>query len=250
VPDDPVSLSLVALIIGVAALTQGVLGFSFGLVSMAGLPLLLGIDRSVALVSVWSAGVNLSIFLELRKHLDRSKVLPLLIGGLFGIPVGVFLLKRAPGDVLRLVFGLVVLGWAVQSMLAARPDRDVADRWGPVAGFFGGMLGGALNSGGPPAVMYVSRKTWEPDAVRATLQAFFLEISTVQLTLYTLTGVFTQETLRTNLLLAPVVLAGVIGGVRLGRAIDREAFRRLLLASLSVTGVVYVVRASIALLPA
>ena len=226
-----------------ASFAQGVVGFGFGMLSMAVLPLLFDVSFAVVVVSGLGLLVNGSMLMSLRREVAFKRVAPLLAGGLFGIPLGVGFLRSAPGDSLLFALGAVVLGYVGWSVWGRPPRGGLTRGWGVLAGFAGGVLGGAFNTGGPPAVMYVSGQPWSAGATKATLQVFFVLTSVVQLSLFAASGLLSKSSLALDLLYAPGVLAGVLMGVRLGEHLDRDRFRKLLLGALFVLGLVFVARA-------
>lgn len=226
-----------------ASFAQGVVGFGFGMISMALLPLVFDVSFAVVVVSGLGLLVNGSMLVSLRRDVSWHAVAPLLAGGIFGIPLGVGFLRAAPADLVLLALGTVVLGYVGWSIWGRPPREGLARGWGLVAGFTGGILGGAFNTGGPPAVMYVSGQPWSVGTTKATLQVFFVLTSVVQLSLFGASGMLSVASVGLDLVCAPAVFLGVWLGVRVGRRIDKDRFRVILLGALFVLGVVFVVRA-------
>jgi uncharacterized membrane protein YfcA len=175
--------------------------------------------------------------------MDKSKYWPLLVGGLIGVPCGVGFLVLAPKNIITGILGLVILAyvlWRSAGKIAFETQPNY--KWGVAAGLLGGALGGAFNTSGPPAVMYVSGRSWSPNTVKATLQVFFCLNSVVQLSLYGYEGYLTCEVFTYDLILLPFVLLGVwLGGVLSSRFSSR-LFEHLVMGGLVVLGVVFIVR--------
>jgi len=225
-----------------AALTQGIAGFGAGMVAMAILPFVLeDLEDAVAVVAILCLVINGAIFIQLRQHVQRAQVLPMILGAVIGVPLGSLALQTIPAQYLKLGLGLVILWYSGQSLLSSGSQRRLAsDRWGFPFGLAGGALGGAFNTGGPPAVIYVTLKDWNKDQVKATLQAFFLSISLTQLPVYLAAGILRTEHLLLDAVALPALGLGLWVGTRVYDRIDTEAFRKVVLVGLGIIGLIYV----------
>ena len=166
----------------------------------------------------------------------------MILGALIGVPLGSLALQTIPAQYLKVGLGTVILWYSAQSLLSSGSGRRlISDRWGFPFGLAGGALGGAFNTGGPPAVIYVTLKDWNKDQVKATLQAFLLSISLTQLPVYIAAGILRTEHLLLDAVALPALGLGLWIGTLVYDRIDTEAFRRVVLIGLGVIGLVYVV---------
>lgn len=234
-------LAAVAALVALAALVQGAMGFGFGLVSMATVPLLIGVKATVPLVTVFGLLLNVVLLFQLRDAVHRSRLWPTVLGALVGTPIGVAFLANADPSQLLVVLGvmLVFFAWWLGRSGAVR-ERHAA--WGVGAGFFGGIMGGAFNTGGPPVVAYVSSKPWSPRGIRANLQGHFLLVGLFQIGLFISVGLLTADSLQTNLLLLPAMAAGALLGDAISSRLSPERFRLLIRGGLAILGVVMLAR--------
>ncbi len=249
----PPETALLALVLLVAAFTQGATGFGFGLVAMSVLPHVLGIRQAVPVVAVFSLFVGAVVLWGWRQHLRPREIAPILLGEVVGTPLGVLFLTSVEPRVVTGALGLLLVAWSGGHLVseassgaparrgaAARPPPSRA--WGVLAGFLGGTIGGAFNTGGPPVIVYATARRWEPGAFQANLQVVFLFNTVLQLGLLSARGFVTREVLRLDLIGLPVLLAGVVTGALVARRIPATAFRRVVLALLVVFGLVLLVR--------
>jgi len=231
------------LVLFFGALVQGVIGFGFGMVSMAVLPFLFDVRVCVPLVCVFGIVVQASILWNIRADIDFKKSAPMMAGALVGIPIGVGFLYKANESMITLVLGVVIVAYVLWSTLGSQSSgQSISTRWGYLAGLFGGALGGAFNVSGPPVVMYVSGQPWSPGATKAALQIFFVMCSLTQSTLYSIGGLLTLDVLKLNGLMVVGVLAGAWVGSRVADGINKESFRKMVLGGLLILGVVYIAR--------
>jgi uncharacterized membrane protein YfcA len=237
---------IVAAVVFVAAALQGSLGFGFGLVTMSVLPRFLGIDGAVPLVALLGQLINVLLLVQLRRSVRWSHLRAVLLGGLLGTPVGVWMLASAKPRALSVGLGVTLLGWFVLTKArdlrggAARPP--IGEAWGYVAGVAGGVLGGAFNTGGPPMVMYAASRTdWTPDETRALLQAFFACTAAVQLPLLVQSGLLDAEVAWSALTVLPAVAFGLLAGRWIATKLDPNRYRGLLAWAIAGLGVSYLV---------
>lgn len=231
------SYLIIAAIIFGGSLVQGLAGFGFALVAMPLLALMLPMKELVPLVALSGTFLTLVLFLYLRKSFSLKKILPLLAGAVVGIPAGVFLLTRVDEKFIKLLLAGILLIYSLLSLSGRLRPRDLSHRWGYLAGFFSGLLGGAINSNGPPVIVYSSLQKWSPDEVKVTLQSFFMASGIMIVTSHGISGIITMKVIRLWGMAIPVILAGIYVGMEFYSRIDRDLFRKtvlVLLLSLAV----------------
>ena len=81
---------------GLAGIVQGTVGFGFGLVAMSTLPLWMDIKEAVPVVALLCLVVNATLTWRLRAHLSWSRIGPLLLGSLAGVPAESFIRYAGP----------------------------------------------------------------------------------------------------------------------------------------------------------
>lgn len=259
-PPPDVLVPLLAIIL-LAGATQGVAGFGFGMLAMGLSPLVLPFQESVPVVAVLAMGSRIIVLLGWRRHVEWYRLRPLLIGAVLGVPLGIYALVHLERRWVLASLGLVIVSFALRGLRAEfgarravetetldRGDDPQGRKWGYLAGVLGGALGGGFNVGGPPAVIYVSSRRWAQGGVKATLQTYFITISTVQIALLLYEGLLTPELLLVDALLVPALVLGTVAGHRVARRVPNEVFRRVLLFVLLALGLNFVVRAALTLL--
>lgn len=115
-------------------------------------------------------------------------------------------------------------------------------------GVLSGVLGGALNEAGPPVVMYLALERWDKDALKGTLQFYFLLISLFSVTMLTLKGILLPRHLVAAAAGLPAAAAGLGLGVALYRRLDQRLFGRVVVVAFFVAGVSYIAHSAAELL--
>ncbi len=228
------------LIFMVAGFTQGVTGFGFGLLAIPLLSLFIDIKIAVPLCSLLGILITAFLSLRLRKHIDRRKILPLLLGCIPGVAAGTLVLKKAPTALLSVLMGIMLIAYGLYRLQSREQPNSIHPRWAYVAGFFTGAISSAFSAGGPPTIIYATLRGWDKDGIKATLSGFFLTGGLAVITAHALTGLTTSLVIHYFLLSAPVAIGGVFMGSLLYDRIDTGAYLKLLHLLLLALGVLMV----------
>jgi uncharacterized membrane protein YfcA len=138
------------------------------------------------------------------------------------------------------MIGLLALGFVADS-LAGRcallrpgaPQPLGAGRlWRSLAGFTS-FVG---HAGGPPAAVYLFGRRLEKTPFQATSVLTFWWVNLIKFPAYASLGMFTAETAKATLLLAPFGIAGVVIGAWAHRRVSEVWFFGLAYALLGATG--------------
>ena len=240
----PHTLDLIIVLAGAlaAGFVSGFAGFGTGLVSAGlwfhALPAMF-VPPLVALASVAGQLVG---FVSVRKSFDWPQALPYLIGGVIGVPFGVWALSQASPDFLRLVVGVFLVAYAVfQLTFAGR--MTIGDAGGKAAdgcvGVSGGFLGGFAGlSGVPPLVWLQLRNTGTSAQQRAIYQPFNLIVLTLASLGMAIGGQITLTVVKIAALCLPVTLIGAWLGTRAYKRISEQGFRLVVLMLLLASGLI------------
>lgn len=235
------SLVIVLLGAAVAGFAQGVSGFAFALVALSiwawAVP-----PQLAAPMSVFGALVGQVVVLPwVWRGFDWSKLWPLLLGGLMGVPLGVYLLHWLDPDVFKLTLGVFLLVYCPVMLLYPPRTEPAYNRIGDgLAGFAGGMLGGIGGMSGPVPTLWTTIRGWSKDVQRGMLMAFNICMHVATMTVYVSTGTITREALIMFAWITPALIVPAIIGVQLFHRLDQRAFRRMILVLLTLSGIALV----------
>lgn len=130
-----------------AAFVAGLAGFAFGLVAMAIWLHLLTPTQTAILIMFYALIVQGYAVWKLRRALKPRRLLPFVIGGLAGIPLGVELLRVVPAVSMRVAIGVFMIIFSLYSLLKPalppmKGERPMADGGiGVLSGIVGGATG-------------------------------------------------------------------------------------------------------------
>jgi uncharacterized membrane protein YfcA len=227
---------IVSLVVFVAVFVQSLVGFGSAMVAMALLGAGLGLAIASPLVALTSLTLEIGYLARRAAALNLGAVWRLIAGALAGVPLGMLALRRVPDHVLLPALGLVIGAYALYGLWGGRLPQLQHPAWGYGAGLLAGVLGGAYNTSGPPAIVYGDCRRWAPPEFKSNLQAFFLVADGLVVLGHTAAGNVTPTTLTYYALAVPAILFGLWLGFRLERRLAPAAFRRLALLLLLALG--------------
>lgn len=231
---------IVALGAVVAGFVQGLSGFAFGLVAMSFWAWALE-PRLAAVLAVFGALTGQVIAaVSVRRGFDVQRLLPFVLGGLAGVPAGVWLLPRMDVDAFKAVLGGLLIVWCPAMLMAKRLPRirfggRLADG---AVGLAGGVMGGIGGFTGTLPTLWCTLRGFDKDTQRAVIQNFNLSMLAVTMAIYLATGIVTREMLPLFAIVAPAMLVPTLLGARLYVGISEARFRQVVLGLLTVSGVV------------
>jgi uncharacterized membrane protein YfcA len=236
---------ILLVVIGAAAagLVQGLSGFAFGLVAMAFWAWAVPPQLAGPMVVFGSLVGQILGVGSVKRGLDLVRTLPFIVGGVIGVPIGVALLRYIDPTWFKFAVGALLVIYCPAMLFAADLPRitaggRVADG---LAGAVGGMMGGLGGLTGPAPTLWCSLRGWSKDEQRAVFQSFNLAMAALTLITYAVTGLLTRETTHMFLYVLPAMIVPTLIGARLYTRFSDVAFRRLILALLTVSGVVLLV---------
>jgi len=135
------------------------------------------------------------------------------------------------------VLGVVITGYAFYSLLGLKMPLLDGSFWAYLAGLFGGLLGGAYNTSGPPVILYADCRRWPPDEFKSNLQGYFVVSSIAVVTGHALNGNLTPQVWDIFWWMIPFTFVGLVAGLSLGRWLNPAIFRKVVLILLVVMGI-------------
>lgn len=225
-----------------ATFVRATLGFGEALVAVPLLALFIPIKVAAPVAVLISITVAAIALVQDWRHVHLRSASWLVASTLIGTPLGLLLLTRVEGSIVKVCLSLILAGFSTYSLLPrARVVLD-DDRLAWPFGLTAGMLGGAYGMNGPPLVMYGTLRGWSPQRFRATLQGYFLPASALSMAGYWLTGLWRTDVTRYYLMSLPGVLVATLLGRALNGRIDARSFFRCVNLGLFAVAVMLLVQ--------
>lgn len=234
----------VSSIIFLATIFRTAFGFGEALIAVPLLALLIPVKEAAPLAVMASILIAGFVVIKDKKHIQVGSAYRLVVSTLFGIPLGLVLLKFGSETLVKGILGFVIFTYSVYSLLRSHKVYFHDDRRAWIFGFLAGILGGSYGVNGPPLAIYGSLRGWEPAQFRATLQGYFLPSSLAGMCGYLISGLWTREVTGLFFDSLPAIVLGILCGRLLSRRISHTHFHRLLNFGLLIVSCVLLLQIS------
>jgi uncharacterized protein len=230
----------IVIVLGALAggIVSGLAGFGTGITAMGIWLYAVSPPVAASLVVVCSVAAQLQTLPTIWRSVEARRILPFIVPGLIGVPIGTLLLSCLDPRALKIGIGVLLLAFSLQ-MLIRRSGAAAA--WGGrfadgVVGFGGGVLGGLAGLSGPLPTMWAAVRGWTKDESRSVFQTFNLSILAPALLAHALAGLLTKEVGWAVLAALPGTILGAWIGTAAYRRLSDRRFRDIILALLCVSG--------------
>lgn len=214
------------LAVALVGLSKGGLGGAFALM---GVPVM-----SLVMPPVLAAALLLPILLMMdavslwhwRGWRDGSVLRVMLPAALIGIGFGWAAAAVTPDAVVRLIVGVVALGFAARALLGRYLGGAIRHRpamgwiWGTIAGFTSFVA----HAGGPLFQIHVLPKRLDQRLYTGTSVTFFAVVNALKVVPYAMLGMFQADVLLSAAMMLPLAVVSVSLGAAIIRRMSPEVF--------------------------
>ena len=229
----------IALGAALAGFVQGLSGFGFGLTAMALWAWALE-PKLAAVLAVFGAlsGQVFAAF-TVRRGWHFATLLPFILGGLAGLPLGLWLLPQLDVPTFKFVLGVLLMVVCPLLFFASKlpPIRHGGHVADALAGSMGGMMGALGGATGVVPTLWCTLRGFEKDRQRAVIQNFNLAMLAITFAGYLATGVIESRMWPWMAIVPPAALIPGRLGAKLYLGISELAFRQIVLGLLTLSGV-------------
>jgi uncharacterized protein len=223
----------------VAGLLKGTIGVGMPVVALPLLSLFIDVKSAAMLLSMPLVFSNLPQALEGGK-IGRClrQLMPVFLGMIPGLFLGVRVLLALDANVARIVAGLVLMGVGGITLLA--PKLQLQSRLvlpsGIAFGFFGGILGGIAAMSGPLVFIFLLAKGLRGKAFTKEASLFLVVSSGLLAILLTASSTFSWLDVSISTAATLPVVLGMYLGQRMRDRIAPETFRKLVVMAVIAAG--------------
>lgn len=155
----------------VAGFVQGLSGFAFGLVAMSFWVWCLPPQLAAAMVVCGTLIGQITNFRVVCQKSEGSLLLPLLLGGGIGVPVGVVILPLLNLELIKSLVGALLLLWCPFMLIAPtfRPITIGGRLADGLVGMLGGILSGLGGFSGPVPTLWCTLRQMDKHAHRQVI---------------------------------------------------------------------------------
>lgn len=242
---DPLFYAVAVPAVIMSGISKGGFGGGLGLMTVPLLALMVSPAQAAAIMLPILCVIDIVGLWAFWGKGDRRNLKLLLVAAVIGIVIGAFTFRYLSADALRIILGVIAVGftlrWFWQTYAARRRGGAVAPAPYSVAkGGFWGTLSGytsfIAHAGGPPLSVYLLPLKLDKTVYQATTVVFFAVVNYVKLVPYALLDMFPVVNLTTSLVLMPVAILGTFLGVWLHKRISDRIFYIVCYVAVLVTG--------------
>jgi uncharacterized protein len=238
-----IALFVIATFFG--SMTTGLTGFAAGLVVSGVWLHIMSPVQSAVLIAAFGVVNQAHGIWRVRHALQWRRILPMVLGGAVGIPVGAYLVTYLSPANVRLGIGVFLIAYSTYNL--ARPHftlikSNTAMDFG--VGIVNGLVAGLTGLAGVLSTIWCQLGGVSKDAQRALAQpVVFITMVLTTLTFAVSGHLFHAELIKLFLLGLPALLLGLWAGTSLYGGLDDAAFRKVILVLLLFAGISLVVPA-------
>jgi len=219
------------------AFVAGIAGFAFGLIASAVWLHVITPVQSAVLIAAYAILIQGATLWKLRHAVRTRRLVPFVVGGAIGIPLGATILNWATPGQMRGVVGAALTLFSIYNL--ARPTLPAIGGGLACDSFVGvstGLFAGSTGLAGIPVIIWATLQRWSKDEQRAVFQPVVLTVFAMTLLWFGGTRQVTAETLRLFVIGLPAVAIGTWVGFHLYGKLDEASFRILVLVLLLLSG--------------
>lgn len=206
-----------------------ILSFSTNNVNISPVELVLGLPS------------NIMISYKERKSVQWKVCLPLASLVLLGDIPGILLLKNTNTQVIKGIFGFVIIAIGVEMLLREYMGKTKKSQLLLITiGILSGILCGLYGIGALLAA-YMGRVTDNSSSFKGNLCIVFLIDNLFRLVMYGVTGIITLATLKQSVILFPFMDLGLFLGMKGSSFLDEKKIKKLVIIMLILSGVSLIV---------
>ena len=183
---------------------------------------------------------NIIVVIKERKNIKPRIVIPLSILVLIGCIPGVFLLKNAGAEIVKVILGAVIIiigvELLIENLAKNRSEKKTSKVLLVIIGLFSGVMCGMYGIGAQLGA-YIGRVTDSASEFKANICTVFFIEGTFRIILYAVSGLFILETLKYALILAPVAILFLFIGLATGKRLSDRVSKIVVIIMLIISGV-------------
>lgn len=250
--DDWTRFLLVGIIVFVTHALEGITGFGCTVLALPFVAMLLGVKVAVPVLAVLAWILAGYIVFASWKNIVWKEYFFIVVHVGIGLPLGMLLFKYLPENALKGLLALFMIGVGTQGVRKIRKERasipphasrpDSAAKTPLMRGilFLGGVIHGALVSGGPFVVIYASKALPNKSLFRVSLCLLWLTMNTIWMIQYSLFDRqgWTPEIGWALIVTVPFLITGMLFGDWLHHYVKERHFRLTVYGVLLASGII------------
>ena len=220
----------------VAGLMRGFSGFGAALTIAPILAVIVGPRAAIPAILFLMMATSVQLAPKAFRDVSWPTVIPLSVGGVFGIIIGGWLLVVVDQELVKRSISGVVIFFAIIMLSGWRYRGSIRPFMCGFAGWLGGLISGVAAAGGPAVILFLLAGPESSARNRAAIILYFIFTQAVALIVYWVGGLITWKVFWVALPMLPTIVLGTWIGERMFGKASEAIYRRIALFFLLAIG--------------
>ena len=224
---------------------SGICGIGAVMIAMPLTTFVVSSSESVLISSLVGMYSSIHMGVAYRKACVWREIRDLVIGVIPGCILGGLVLKVAPAQMLQIMISAVLACFVLMQMFHRFATWSLPDSvaLGILVGVICGFVSSSVTMVGAPLGIYVLLRHWDPDRARGNMSVFYIFTGIGSVVVQAVAGLYNMHLIQIALAGGVACAVGQSIGIRLGKHLSQQLFRRLLIVFLGISAVTLFVRA-------
>lgn len=228
----PLQLTVLFLIVFIASIVRGAIGFGFSAIVVASTSFWLPPIAAVCLTVILEVIASVIMFRGVQNDVDYKLLLPLSIGTLLASIIGVSILAVINPELLQILIAIYLATICVLSLIKLKLKPNPSTLRAGIAGAMTGVINGMSAMGGLFVAFFMTGSNIPVAKIRATMVVYFLVIEFAFLSSAFINDIYTMQIFWTSIAVTPAMFIGVALGTKLFNRLPEEKLKQMILYSL------------------
>jgi len=227
---------------------EAITGFGCTVIAVPFVTALLGMKQGIMIVTILAWLLAGYIVVTNLKYVKIKKTLFILACMIPTLPIGMYIFRYVDPVLFKKGLAIFIVFVSILNLVKTIKQKDSDDTnielskkdkiTSILALLAGGVVHGAISSGGPLVVIYATKALKDKKEFRATLCSVWLTLNTLIIISYFFNNPgFTTQTLTSTFIQIPFLIAGIIVGEIVHNKVNARTFTIIVFSLLLLTGI-------------
>ncbi len=227
---------------------EAITGFGCTVIAVPFVTALLGMKQGIMIVTILAWLLAGYIVVTNIKYVKIKKTLFILACMIPTLPIGMYIFRYVDPVLFKKGLAIFIIFVSILNLVKTIKQKDNDDKntqlskkdkiTSVLALLAGGVVHGAISSGGPLVVIYATKALKDKKEFRATLCSVWLTLNTLIIISYFFNNPgFTTQTLTSTFIQIPFLIAGIIVGEIVHNKVNARTFTIIVFSLLLLTGI-------------
>jgi len=237
-----IEIYYVIFIVFIASIIRGFNGFGFSAICISGFSFILPAIEIVPIILALEVAISIFMVPYIWSKIDWRFVFKILLGIIFGSPIGLYLLKYLNQQTTHLSVCLLIIFFSIL-LMKGFSNQKINNNYGKFfTGIFSGALNGLTTLGGMPVALFLLITSIQPAIIRGSLAALFFLTDIYAFVLSFFSGIVDMTTIYRVIPLIIILPLGVFIGDKFFVKSNEETYRKVVFYFLIIISIIGVLR--------